>query len=520
MKKIKKIFALLIAMVMVLGMSTAVFAQTVHVTDSATNTGKIVISNAANGETYGVIQLFTATVNADGSSIAYTGNIPDDLATYFSKDSAGNITATDAAWNDTKTDMSEGLRTALQSWAEDQTPIKTAVSDGSELTFDQLVFGYYVVTTTQGDTLVSVDSTNPTANIIDKNTTTPVTELSKTVNDVDVNIGQTVTYTVKFKTANYSTENDDESKQIIKYIISDDFADGALTDVVVTSLTIGGNAYTVTTGEGDDAVTGAPQFDANGQIEIPWVDREGKSIYANKAEIVITYTATVAATADIDGEGNTNSVTIDYVDEDGGGSPSEYTTNNTIYTYAVALKKVKQDGTALGGAVFTLPVYVNKTADSDGAYVAIDPTAYAALSNAEKENYTNSLTTPDSDGLIIIKGVASGEYSFTESEAPKGYNKLTSDVKVTATQTGKTSTSTTVYLDKDGNEVASEEDAESTVTVSISKLSAAAKVVVNKTGAELPSTGGIGTTIFYIIGAILVIGAGVVLVTRRRMNAN
>lgn len=314
------------------------------------------------------------------------------------------------------------------------------------------------------------------------------------------------------------SDNDKESKQIVKYIISDDFADGALTDVEVTSLTIGGTPFTVTTGEGDDAVTGAPQFDTNRKIEIPWVDREGKSIYANKAEIVLTYTATVAATADIDGEGNTNSVTIDYEDEDGDGTPSKYTADKTIYTYAVALKKVKQDGTALGGAVFTLPVYVNKTADSDGAYVAIDATAYAALSDVEKKNYTNSLTTPDSDGLIIIKGVASGDYSFTESEAPKGYNKLTSPVTVTATKTGNVTTSKTVYLDKDGNEVNSKEDANSTVTVSISELSAAAKVVVNKTGAELPSTGGMGTTIFYALGAALAIGAGVILVTRKRLS--
>ena len=87
--------------------------------------------------------------------------------------------------------------------------------------------------------------------------------------------------------------------------------------------------------------------------------------------------------------------------------------------------------------------------------------------------------------MLFRSGLANGSYYFEETEAPEGFNKLTARTDATTIT-----------------------DANATIRVT------------NQSGTELPSTGGIGTTIFYIIGAILVIGAGVVLVTRRRMNAN
>lgn len=506
MKKMKKIFALLIAMVMVLGMSTAVFAQTVNYTGTDGDGAKITITNAANSETYKIAKLFDATVSAttdaetgESTSIAYTGDIPSALAAYFTKDDAGNISATDAL------DLSDSeVQSALKTWAEANVTAQ-AVSDGTELEFTGLPYGYYIITTTQGEALLTVDSTKPNASVIDKNTTPPINNATKTANDNDVFIGQSVTYTISFDTANFSTENGG-SKQIVKYIIEDDFADGVLEDVTVTSVKVDGTDIGTTT-DGEYSI----QFDENGKIEIAWVNADGKSLYANGATLEITYTATVADSAEVDGDGNVNSVKLDYEDEDGDGSPSQHTVTETVYTYAIAVQKVDQSGNALAGAKFQLPFYVNATADTtDGAYVYAGTTA--------GEGLVNELTTPDS-GLIIVKGVQQGTYTLTETEAPDGYNKLTEDVEVEATQTGETTTSKTTYLDKDGNVVKEEIEGGSTVTVSIGELSAGSVVVVNKTGAELPSTGGIGTTIFYIIGAILVIGAGVVLVTRRRMNA-
>ena len=173
------------------------------------------------------------------------------------------------------------------------------------------------------------------------------------------------------------------------------------------------------------------------------------------------------------------------------------------------MKKVKNTGEALPGAVFQFPFYVKSTPDAtDGAYIYAGTEAGAGL--------TNQITTPAS-GVIVVKGVKTGSYEIKEVTAPAGYNKLTDPVTVTAVQTGKTTTHTTVYLDKDGKEVA-ESAKVIEVPVDIDTIAATALVVVNKAGTELPSTGGMGTTIFYVLGSALVLGAVVLLVTKKRMS--
>ena len=159
--------------------------------------------------------------------------------------------------------------------------------------------------------------------------------------------------------------------------------------------------------------------------------------------------------------------------------------------------------------MFEFPFYVKSTADAtDGAYIYAGTTA--------GEGLTNQITTPE-NGVIVVKGVKSGDYEITEFKAPAGYNKLTAPVTVEAVKTGETSTHTTVYLDKDGNKV-NESAKVFEVKVDIDTIAATAVVVVNKAGTELPSTGGMGTTIFYVLGAVLVVGAGVLLVTKKRMS--
>ena len=120
--------------------------------------------------------------------------------------------------------------------------------------------------------------------------------------------------------------------------------------------------------------------------------------------------------------------------------------------------------------------------------------------------------------MIVVKGVASGSYTITEDTAPAGYNKLTTPVTVEAVKTGETNTHTIVYLDKDGNITNTETDEKTEVKVDIEKIAAKPVVVVNKAGTELPSTGGMGTTVFYVLGFALVMGAVVLLVTKKRMS--
>ena len=506
MKNTKKLFSVLLALVMVFALATTAFAQEV---DVAAGSGSITISNAAKGETYTIYKLFDATVTGtEGGSIAYTGTIPAGLTDYFTADANGYISATDAAWQTNETtqekEMSAGLRTALTTWAKTATATSSAVSDGSALTFKNIPYGYYVVTTTQGEQLISVDSTNPTATIVDKNSSTP-NNLTKAADKTDINIGDTVTYTVTFTTSNYSGAGT-AAKKIVSYTIEDTLPD-FLSNVTVTSIIVDNDGNDETT---NDQTTVTAQF-VNKKIEIDWYDdANSKFLYDNGATVTITYTAVVTDKAAIDGEGNTNKVTLTWEDEDGK-IPGKLEKEETIYTYAIALKKVDDKGNPLAGAVFQFPFYVKTTADTDGAYIYAGTTA--------GEGLTNQITTP-ADGVIVVKGVASGTYSITEVTAPAGYNKLTAPVSVEAVKTGKTSTHTTVYLDENGNIVSAEAESTVEVIVEINNIAATAIVVVNKTGTELPSTGGMGTTIFYVLGSVLVLGAAVLLITKKRMSMN
>ena len=496
MKCTRKLASLLLALVMVFALATTAFAQDVTLTNGE---GSITISNAAKGETYAIYKLFDATVSADNTSIAYTGGIPDGLDTYFVKDTNGYISATDVAKDGDK--MSAGLEAALKDWTETATAAATAESDGSALNFKGLEYGYYVVTTSQGKQLISVDSTTPNAKIVDKNSSTP-TELSKTANNKDVSIGNTVTYTVSFKTSNYYGAGT-EAKEIVSYTIEDTLPD-FLTSVNVTSISVDNVVI-------HDQTGATPQFN-NKKIVIKWYDEANKKfLYDNGATVTITYTAVVTDSAAIDGEGNTNNVTVTWTTK-GSAEPdpnNKIDTKETIFTYAIALKKVNNKGVALPGAVFEFPFYVKSTADAtDGAYI------YAGTDPGT--GLTNRITTPDS-GVIVVKGVKTGNYVITEVKAPDGYNKLTDPVTVEAAKIGKTTTQTTVYLDKDGKVV--DESAKVTeVKVDIDTIAATAVVVVNKAVTVLPSTGGMGTTVFYVLGAVLVLGAVVLLVTKKRMS--
>lgn len=499
MKHARKLTSLLLALVMVFALAVTVAADG---TTGTTGTGSITISNAAKGETYTIYKLFDATVNKDGSSIAYTGEIPTSLSAYFAKDANGYISATPEAKNGEN--MSDELKDALKAWTADATAVATAESDGSALNFNGLAYGYYVVTTTQGNQVISVDSTMPDVTIVDKNSSTPE-GLCKTASSNDVSIGDEVTYTVRFKTSNYYGAGKD-AKEILSYTIEDTLPD-FLSSVNVTSIIVDNDGDSTTP---KDQVDVTAQF-AKKKIVIDWYDEaNSKFLYNNGATVTITYTAKVTEKAAIDGNGNTNKVTVTWTTKNGTEpGPGELKQEETIYTYAIALKKVDNKGKTLPGAVFQFPFYVKSTADADDAYIYAGTTA--------GEGLTNQITTPES-GVIVVKGVKSGSYEITEVTAPAGYNKLTAPVTVKAVQTGSSSTHTTVYLDENGNITNTETDKTTKVNVDIDNIAATAVVVVNKAGTELPSTGGMGTTIFYVLGAVLVVGAGVLLVTKKRMS--
>ena len=309
MKHARKLTSLLLALVMVFALAVTAFAQDVAGTDG---TGSITISNAAKGETYTIYKLFNATVHEDedGNSIAYTGTVPESLNTYFTADENGYISATPAAKQGEN--MSDGLKTALKAWTKTATETASAESDGSALNFNGLAYGYYVVTTTQGNSVISVDSTMPDVTIFDKNSSKP-TELSKTASEHNVSIGDTVTYTVRFKT--YDGAGTD-AKKIVSYTIEDTLPE-FLKDVTVTSIIVDNDGDSTTTKDQADVTA---QF-ADKKIVIDWYDKaNSKFLHDNGATVTITYTAVVTDKATIDGAGNTNKVTVTWTTE-GGNEP-------------------------------------------------------------------------------------------------------------------------------------------------------------------------------------------------------
>ncbi len=493
MTKMRKFASLILAMVMVMAMATVV---------SAAGNATITIQNAAKGETYKIVKLFDAdATGSEGGSIAYMGNVPDSLTTYFVKDSAGNISATEAA--KTGTELSEAAIAAMKAWAETQTEgVVEKVGEGSVVVFTGLEYGYYIVLTTQG-TAITVTSTNPNATVYDKNT--KEVKIEKSVDDSDVYIGQTVTYKVEYPTVNYLGTGKD-AKKVVKYEITDTLPE-FLSDVTVTGISVG------------DTTLAIQQFDEK-KIAIDWLDNDGNSLYANGAKVTITYTAVVTDAAVIDGNGNTNTVTLQPYVEDGddeGDDPDlwneTWTDTETIYTYAAALKKVDENNQPLAGAKFAANG-LNVTG-KNGNYTV---TSYDASSTAPG---TEMVT--DDKGNLIIKGLPSdATLTVIETEAPAGYNKLIDSEMLTPTIINRavTATTTTVYYDADGNVVDQESasvSSKTTVTYP-DELEAAAIVIENRKGSILPSTGGIGTTIFYIVGSVLMVGAVVLLVTKKRMN--
>lgn len=320
-------------------------------------------------------------------------------------------------------------------------------------------------------------------------------------------------------------------------------------------------------------VTGKKVF----TVKLQWVDGNGDAIYKDGSVLNIEYNATVNDTIQMVGEDgkasenadNTANVTIDS-EEDNSWKPEDPTdpipdpdpvdptdpdalegkdvavkeSSVSVYIYALALLKV--DGADETKTLKDAHFEISKGKDSA-------PLTFTKKNDGfyyYDKNGKADLVTPE-NGIIVVKGVDAGTFTLKETKAPTGYNVMTSTVDfesiVAGTTTTKKTVSTTTYykesadgtFKKDGDkfvELTEEEKtsydgtkyavtdtkAEGTEEVTsesneIFGENAVTMKVLNNTGAELPSTGGMGTTIFYMVGAILVLGAGILLVTRKRM---
>lgn len=528
MRKMKKFFALMLAMIMAMAMTVTAFAQTVSPTTTSSDGASITVNNASNGAVYKVYKLFNATYDAatlvngrptKDSAVAYTYD--GELPSLFTEAGFAQDPKTGAITHDG--DVTPEQMDKLKEWAKDATPVVTATSDGTKLEFTGLAYGYYLVTSSlDNGAAIALDTTTPAVVMNDKNVSTPhwPEKDGKVGEDSTLSFGETTTFTLTLDTLNYAKdpedkENPEEYKQIKDYIIDDNLANDKFDQVVITEVkVVNGNEtkYLYSTDSTKTTVNpGTVQFTNNAfPIKVSWVNGS-ESLYASNSQLVVKYTARLKEDAVIgdgkdangDNKGNKNEATYKYtfVGKDTPYDPDD-PTEFSVFTYALAIKKVDgSDNRALSGAEF-------KIKNPEGEYIKFkeENGCYVYTGVAENKDSATAVRS-NSNGFIVIKGVKEGAYTVEETKAPAGYNLLTVPQTVTAAQE-----TATYYTVKNGEVVSS------STTSNEGAIQAATIEVRNNKGSVLPSTGGIGTTIFYVVGSLLIIGAGIVLVARKRMD--
>lgn len=496
MKHTRQFFALLLALVLTLGLCATAFAEDAK-------PGSITISNPAQGKTYEVFKLLD--VAADESDLENNGFIykltADEWATFITtvQDGSGknyfnlfeNGGKKYVLANENLKNGIADFAAKAKAYAETNklAPLKTAKAEAEgALEISGLDLGYYLVRSDLG-ILCSLDTTAPNAEVLEKNEATVIV---KNVEDTTKkqNVAEIGTY-VKF-----TIQITVKDKAPVNYKLVDEMTEG-LTFVNDENhpLTVTVNGSALAAENYNVAETTEPRgftltFNNNA---------EGNASILKTGDVVtVTYYAQINENAVIADEANVNKARVEY----GTNSHTEYDTTETYVWKMNIVKYTMEQETEkkLAGATFKL------SRDEAGAQVIklvkVDDTTYRLALPTETDTAVDTITTGKT-GELVINGLADGTYYLTETKAPRGYNLLREPVKVKidhTTANGKL-TETSFVADQ------TETDTSGVVKVE------------NNAGAELPSTGGIGTTVFYVLGSAMALGAVILLVTKKRMAA-
>ena len=553
MKKFRRIMALLIATVMVLSMGAVAFAE---------GTGSIKITGVKDGHTYTAYQILkgTAKTTTEGgvektelTGLQWGDNVTEAFKTGkgTAAEYAETLTNEAAAKSLAKT-LADGQATLLNGNSG------TADATNGTATITGLADGYYLVIDTAGTGVAEEDDAFSQYIVqVVAGKEVPVTakldvpEFEKKVKDddyttddgaqktgvsvgvgyndaADYDIGDDVPFellgTLPTNYAEYTT---------YKYEFHDKACDGL--DIKADTVKVFVDDNEVTTGftktVSDDKHTLDIVF-ANLKTAVPTATADSK--------VKVTFDATLNKSAVIGLDGNTNDAYLVFSNNptDGGNGTSKTPEDEVlVFTYELDVTKVDGANTELKlkDAQFVLSkdrkfVKLDANGKVDG-WLDTEPSIYA---DPAGENYTEAeikaaaatgVLIADANGKFIVSGLDAGDYELKEIKAPKGYNLLSDAIAVTVKATQKNLQN---YKDVDAynepNEVLTElkidvtQDGKKTTGDGNTTTGIVDATVTNNSGATLPSTGGMGTTLFYLVGAVLVIGAGVMLVSRRRMQ--
>lgn len=480
MKKIKRFFAALLAALMLTGIMTAGATAAAAIT----KTGSVKITNAIAGATYKFYRVLDIDgVSADGKSSFITNDKWDTAIRNFEMgyatitgEGSGSPVTVSSSFNDAAKAQAFAEKVAA---AAEAGPIAAdkegTVTFSGEYTFDGLQYGFYVMVSSR---LAAGSTAKYSVFTINSGTVVEVTEkneelpsISKKVNGFDgisADFNAVLDYTVTIKAA-AGTDT---------YVISDQLP--AEITYVDDSLKLTKKDGTALAAGTDYTVTA----DTSGMGSITLTDTFRASL-ADYDEIVISYQGKLNANTNTL-HAYTNTAKLDFGPTSKRDSRSD---SAHVYSGHISFYKKDNSGNDLAGAKF---VVKNK----DGKYAKLNGSglSYSFAAWVDDEATATVITTTGEANEIMVRGLAAGIYTLVETEAPSSYIK---------------GTDTNVIINKtvDGS------------TLAVTALDTATVTVVNTKGTELPGTGGIGSTIFYTAGGLLVLGAVVLFIVKRRKTA-
>lgn len=485
MKYTKKLLSLVLVLVLALALAVPGFADQ----EGSLTGGSITISNAVDKETYKLYQiLYLESYDAAAGTYAYKAN--SEWATWLAtQNSYVKIENGYVSWVE-NADPAAFAKAAL-AYANTMTgdpqkvtiaPVDEKTANGETVTFSNLKLGYYLIDTSLGS-LCSLDTTQPSVEIYEKNSTPTVTKAVK--EDSTGGFGETATIDVIDTIYYQLTVNTGTNSHGAGTGVDDNYV---ITDVLPTGIAYNTGSVAIEGWTLDEDYT----VNYTGQtLTITLLAGEDKALsgLGQNENVIITYNAAVNGTVKIGhSEGNVNNVTLTYKNQ-------ESKDLATVYTYSIGgtgegAPFTKVDGkdkvTALKGVKFVLM--------SGDKYATFDNGKLTGWDGTEDGEASQLIT--DDDGHIYAYGLDAGTYTLKETATLPGYNLLADTITVVISEDGS------VTYDYIGDSTGPA----STITVE------------NNSGTELPSTGGMGTTIFYTLGGVLVVGAAILLVTKKRVH--